>query len=927
MKTFSGRFLTFLLALLVSASAHGVTKTTNLQLNKPIVGERGYGPLLNENAQILDTAVGTNINADGSFKETGAILSGALQDGGIRGADIGSRVPGGKLHLIADSAVTFDEIDQQSIDVDCNAMSTNLIRAFKFDDDCEDYASNEDGTGTAIAYHSTFYYNPWGTNARGQCADFNATSSNVDIGSATDIDDLTEFTITFWTYCEGLGGGNEGHFLYKGANTLFKVINESGGYVGIYGKVGCTSTNAESQKNACLQKLTFHHVAITYSDSGDKTIRIYIDGTEVTGYDTQTAGVGARSADASETAYIGDVGDDSRVYDGKISTFLIYDAVLSSSRIKWLASEDTLVATVWEHAGYIDSTKQTHGMLCFEFHDGYSAVYSAAKPIFDNEGEVMDICIYVGAIGTSGRMTAAQIQEFVDDGHGLVSHSHRHGNPDNQTESQIRGELKYSKDHLENTFSTTVDHYAWPYGNPKESFRRIGADYYKSISSTAGPLGTYSAMYSIESAVIDSHGALATFKGLIDTAYSSNEVRIFLMHDVDSNDETTLQELIDYAQAKPIPIVTRSQLYDNLKFLPPEALHDHYSLKLANSGGAAELLYKSGTLDAVDYVLSFRAYTDGSVISATDILPFADTALTNEITSAYYVPQGDGIYSVWVTLTGTAATWNIGFAVGAGKTVYVGDFQCRKSTAPPRIALQPDQLLDYSGGRAPGTYSFGDDTLMVDGVLQRVGIKTANPSYELHVVGDTYVSGLSRLRRPTGEYGDSYPWASYLYGSATIASVYMNGTNDFVIDVSGYATAGMQFILPANEHFYVNLSGTGGVGIEDSTPDSTLEVGGSFATKTSTKTSNYTAAWSDCVLIGNPSGADITFTLPAASGITGRRYTLKCISATHDVIIDGDASETIDGAATKTLASQYAAIVIVCDGTNWIIESQMGTVN
>ena len=66
---------------------------------------------------------------------------------------------------------------------------------------------------------------------------------------------------------------------------------------------------------------------------------------------------------------------------------------------------------------------------------------------------------------------------------------------------------------------------------------------------------------------------------------------------------------------------------------------------------------------------------------------------------------------------------------------------------------------------------------------------------------------------------------------------------------------------------------------------------------------------------------NVTVTLEAASGETGNRYTFKREDASGNTItIDADASETIDGATTVGLASQYDSVTIWCDGTEWWIE-------
>lgn len=70
------------------------------------------------------------------------------------------------------------------------------------------------------------------------------------------------------------------------------------------------------------------------------------------------------------------------------------------------------------------------------------------------------------------------------------------------------------------------------------------------------------------------------------------------------------------------------------------------------------------------------------------------------------------------------------------------------------------------------------------------------------------------------------------------------------------------------------------------------------------------------------SGANRTVTLPPANPAARRIYVIKKLdSSGNTVTIDGDGSETIDGATTKVISTQYAGVMIQSDGTNWIIIS------
>ena len=87
------------------------------------------------------------------------------------------------------------------------------------------------------------------------------------------------------------------------------------------------------------------------------------------------------------------------------------------------------------------------------------------------------------------------------------------------------------------------------------------------------------------------------------------------------------------------------------------------------------------------------------------------------------------------------------------------------------------------------------------------------------------------------------------------------------------------------------------------------------------KTANYTVTANDETILGNASGGQITFSLPAVSGTQGKRYYFKKVDSTASgVIIDPDGAETIDGAATYGLTVQYEGILIESDGSTWWIK-------
>ena len=88
-----------------------------------------------------------------------------------------------------------------------------------------------------------------------------------------------------------------------------------------------------------------------------------------------------------------------------------------------------------------------------------------------------------------------------------------------------------------------------------------------------------------------------------------------------------------------------------------------------------------------------------------------------------------------------------------------------------------------------------------------------------------------------------------------------------------------------------------------------------------TKTANYTVSTNDgdnVQVNTSASGGAVTITFYAASGNAGQIITVKKTdSSTNAVTLDGNASETLDGALTATLTAQYDSATFVCDGTNW----------
>lgn len=86
------------------------------------------------------------------------------------------------------------------------------------------------------------------------------------------------------------------------------------------------------------------------------------------------------------------------------------------------------------------------------------------------------------------------------------------------------------------------------------------------------------------------------------------------------------------------------------------------------------------------------------------------------------------------------------------------------------------------------------------------------------------------------------------------------------------------------------------------------------------KSAAYTATAADNVIVCNSTTAAFTVTLPTAVGALGRTYTVKKTdSSANAVTVDPNGAQTVDGAATYTLAKQWQSVTVVSDGANWQI--------
>jgi hypothetical protein len=116
---------------------------------------------------------------------------------------------------------------------------------------------------------------------------------------------------------------------------------------------------------------------------------------------------------------------------------------------------------------------------------------------------------------------------------------------------------------------------------------------------------------------------------------------------------------------------------------------------------------------------------------------------------------------------------------------------------------------------------------------------------------------------------------------------------------------------------YTNLN-NGKAEASNSTLNGTASVEGLKMTQRTVTAATYTAVTSDYTILCNTTSNSITVSLPTAVGNKGLTYEVKKLVAANTVTIDPNGTQTIDGATTVAITSQYEALVLRSDGANWV---------
>jgi len=104
----------------------------------------------------------------------------------------------------------------------------------------------------------------------------------------------------------------------------------------------------------------------------------------------------------------------------------------------------------------------------------------------------------------------------------------------------------------------------------------------------------------------------------------------------------------------------------------------------------------------------------------------------------------------------------------------------------------------------------------------------------------------------------------------------------------------------------------------DSAP---VKVGGIYKVDTDNQQLSFTDGQGNVIWFVDTTSGNVTITLPAATTVTAdTRFTVKRTTAGANTLTVSTDGGNIDGAASKSMATQYDKYTFVSDGTNyWIV--------
>ncbi|MGH1456141.1 MAG: LamG domain-containing protein [Alphaproteobacteria bacterium] len=267
-----------------------------------------------------------------------------------------------------------------------SADSADLVGHWKLDETSGSSIADSSGNGNTGTWSDGADDDVSGETVSSQIGtglNFDGSNDIINAGSDASIDDIFAGggTIAAWIYPVGWGENSFGRIVHKAS-----ASNGNNGYI-FYVDDNAGTTQDEtlgfdhgfasgeegwSGPSNTITLNQWNHVAVTYDNSSDSNSpSLYVNGEAITPLTVNNSGTGVADSDAAQNLFIGNIGGQTRTFDGIMDDVRFYDGELTAAEVAAL-----VVCTKPGEVGY-DFT--THVLLwCDANLDAYNAGVAGA---------------------------------------------------------------------------------------------------------------------------------------------------------------------------------------------------------------------------------------------------------------------------------------------------------------------------------------------------------------------------------------------------------------------------------------------------------------------------------------------------------------------------------------------------------------------